>query len=515
MSSFLAPEKRDERNVRNIEVRDPALDSAKQEEFRTSRPVRYPEGSSEDKDDTRFRSHTKYDRMEDERRAGTGARAHVEDGSRRSHNSASLCKRHSQDSLTQNGAPPSPPKKASSSMGLGAGSRHNMEPGDKRNMSNPQGDKIRPEPSGTKMEQENKFYGQSAALRGSGVRLGEERNGGHGGAQNAPRAVSWLDDQKTASYGSSAYRPAEGSSRDEGDREQPAAQRAPCASGERREEVRANAHRRPVNRSISEDEMAKKMRNFRAQQMDVLHEASAAATWKREKKKCPPRVKDPWEAKGIINTKGEVFGIFKSKRKSYNQPRFTTDDETIDVWVNGICYKVRIAPAFSDFAEHRKESQGFQFPRGMVFLHRQTGTTVEYLESRRTGFPVKQYEMYRDQYETECEPGVYEYVIAGWEPREEKYLCYEAGEVDALVYMSQKTILEEAFTEEGVEREFPASSDDGALTFEDQYPEQPQVDTKFKKLGFKNTAEQKEVAAIGNLVQMSKYRPIDTSLSLS
>lgn len=237
-----------------------------------------------------------------------------------------------------------------------------------------------------------------------------------------------------------------------------------------------------------------------------LQAVMAATVPDKPKMVAPGRVRDPWEAKRIINSQAELFGICRAKRKSYNQPRFVSDDRIPLHSEDGLrLFNVRVLPRFSDFAVHRKRDHRIFFPRGMAFIMRQEATTCNYTKSLRTGFPAKVYEVFRGQYDIICDPGVYEYVIAGWEPREEKYLCYEAGEVSALVCLDQKSV-ESAFDAEGNEKE----TEDNAITFEDQYPEQPVVDTTFKKLGYNITDNQKEVAAVGNFKEMSKYRTLDT-----
>eukprot|EP00397_Hematodinium_sp_SG-2012_P008226 GEMP01008282.1.p1 GENE.GEMP01008282.1~~GEMP01008282.1.p1 ORF type:complete len:679 (+),score=136.29 GEMP01008282.1:51-2087(+) len=268
---------------------------------------------------------------------------------------------------------------------------------------------------------------------------------------------------------------------------------APCSRDEESEDYKDYSHKK---RSGG---------NPRARQLEAL---LATTTVEKAKKKCPRRVMDPSEAKRIINSHGEKFGISVARRKSYNQPSWMAADDKITLTADdGTTYNVRVVPRYSEFAVHRKRDQGIFFPRGMVFIMRQEATTCEYITSLRTGFPSKVYEIHRDQYDVQCDPGVYEYLIAGWEPREEKYLCYEAGEIHALVYVDGKQI-ENAFVN-GEEKE----SEEGAVTFEDQYPEQPQVNTSFRKLGYNKTENQKEVAAIGNFEEMSKYRPLDARVN--
>eukprot|EP00397_Hematodinium_sp_SG-2012_P031222 GEMP01033121.1.p1 GENE.GEMP01033121.1~~GEMP01033121.1.p1 ORF type:complete len:528 (+),score=83.46 GEMP01033121.1:113-1585(+) len=84
-----------------------------------------------------------------------------------------------------------------------------------------------------------------------------------------------------------------------------------------------------------------------------------------------------------------------------------------------------------------KSLYALELPRGLLFTFQQTKTRAEVARSRSGDWLIKRW----GGNEEDAKSGVYEYVIASYDPREERYLCFEARDSrDVVVRFSTEEI---------------------------------------------------------------------------
>eukprot|EP00397_Hematodinium_sp_SG-2012_P007087 GEMP01007129.1.p1 GENE.GEMP01007129.1~~GEMP01007129.1.p1 ORF type:complete len:623 (+),score=97.13 GEMP01007129.1:80-1948(+) len=119
--------------------------------------------------------------------------------------------------------------------------------------------------------------------------------------------------------------------------------------------------------------------------------------------------------------------------------------------------------AYDEWPKVTKQLFELELDRGFTFNYRQTANKAS-VEMNRFGWLVKEWGLNGE----EAMPGVYEYIIAGFDQRERRYLCFEAGNNGGLaVRMHHDDIVAAA--------NYPVPA---TVTFGGRYPPLPEYDSR-------------------------------------
>lgn len=128
-----------------------------------------------------------------------------------------------------------------------------------------------------------------------------------------------------------------------------------------------------------------------------------------------------------------------------------------------------VGPSYEPWPQGLQKKYKLAIPRGTLFIHDQIHSKCQFQMSR-LHFNVKT----AGKGSESCRTGLHEYVVAGFDPREDKYYCYEA-ESDPL----HSLLFPQATIEKAMEKIDELRSEP-RISFDRNYPPMPVIDNNFK-----------------------------------